>query len=308
MADTVHPSGSQWTISDGAQEAVIVEVGGGLRTWRVGEHELLDGYAADELCPGAAGQILAPWPNRIRDGRYPFAGTWHQLPVNEPEKHTALHGLVRWLPWRLTAADDSSITVECVSPAQPGYPWTLAFETVWSLAAGGLTATHRVTNWSAEPAPFGFSVHPYLRLPGVAVSELRLHVPARSRLLADSRLLPIGAAKVDGTEWDFTTPRRIGDLVVDVTYGSVIPEADGTSAVTLSAEDGAGVRLWADASFPWWQLYSGDTLGDERQRRSVALEPMTCPPDAFRSGRDVIMLAPGETWEARWGLVALSSA
>src|SRR5690606_15532062 len=159
---------------------------------------------------------------------------------------------------------------ECLLPAQPGYPWTLSLRTTWELSDAGLSAAHWVTNLADAPAPFGFSVHPYLQLPGVPVADLRLRVPAKSRLLTDSRLLPIGAAKIEGTEWDFTSPRRIGDLVMDTAFGSGVPESDGGSAVTVTAPDGTGLRLWADASFRWWQVFTGDTLPCERRRRSVA--------------------------------------
>jgi aldose 1-epimerase len=305
MADTARPSGAQWTLSHGDQEAVVVEVGGGLRRWRVHGVDLVDGYGEYELCDAAAGQVLAPWPNRIRDGRYPFDEQWQQLPLTEPEHHNALHGLVRWLPWRLVAATESSLTCACLLPAQPGYPWSLSLQTAWSLSDAGLSAEHQVVNLAGGPAPFGLAVHPYLRLPGVPVSEARLQVPARLRLLTDSRLLPIGAAKIEGTEWDFTVARRIGELVIDTAFGSLVADAAGGSAVTLAGADGSGVRLWADASFQWWQVFTGDTLPADRFRRSVAVEPMTCPPDAFRSGRDVITLAPGETWRASWRLSVL---
>ena len=280
----------------------MVEVGGGLRRWRVAGADLVDGYRADELCAGSAGQILAPWPNRIRDGQYTFGGQAHQLALTEPDRHNALHGLVNWLPWRRVDSSESSVTCECLLPAQPGYPWTLSLRTTWELSDAGLSAEHWVTNLAGEPAPFGFSVHPYLQVPGVPVADLRLRVPARTRLLTDSRLLPIGAAKIEGTEWDFTSARRIGDLVLDTAFGSVLPEPDGGSAVTVSAPDGTGLRLWADASFGWWQVFTGDTLPGERRRRSVAVEPMTCPPDAFRSGRDLVTLEPAETWHATWRL------
>lgn len=302
MDNPTFPSGTQWTIAAGDQEAVIVEVGGGVRRYRVGGVDLLDGYGPDDLCPGGAGQVLAPWPNRIRDGRYVFEGASRELSLTEPDKHNAIHGLVRWLPWRYVTSSESSLTCECTVPAQPGYPWPLLLRSVWSLGEGGLAAEHWATNLAGTPAPFGFSVHPYLQVPGVPVEDLVLHVPARTRLLTDPRMLPVGAAKVDGTEYDFTAPRRIGELVLDVTFGDVVRAPDGGSAVTVSGPDGTGVRLWADAAFDWWQIFTGDTLPRLRYRRSVAAEPMTCPPDAFRSGRDLIALGPGETWHATWGV------
>lgn len=302
MDTAPHPSGAQWTISHGDQEAIVVEVGGGLRTWRAGDRARLDGYEPDEICVGAAGQILAPWPNRIRDGQYEFRGETHQVALTEPATHTALHGLVRWLPWRLVDASESALTCECTLFAQPGYPWSLRLRNTWSLTDEGLTGEHKVTNLSAEPAPFGFSVHPYVEVPGVSVDQLRLQMPTDTRLLTDARLLPVAAVSVKGTEFDFTTARRIGELNLDTAFTGVSPEADGGSAVTVTGPDGAGVRIWADASFGWWQVFTGDTLPGERRRRSVAVEPMTCPPDAFRSGRDVLVLEPAQSWRATWRL------
>lgn len=304
MDSAASPSGSQWTISYRDQEAILVEVGGGLRRWRVGGIDLLDGYGAGELCPGGAGQVLAPWPNRIRDGRYSFAGVAHQLALTEPDRHNALHGLVQWLPWRLVASSGSSVTCECRLPAQPGYPWPLSLRTVWSLSAAGLSAEHQVTNLAGTAAPFGLAVHPYLQVPGVAVADLRLRVPARARLLTDTRLLPIGAAKIQGTDWDFITARPIGEQVLDTAFGRLEPGDDGGSTVTVAAPDGTAIALWADPAFRWWQVFTGDTLPGDRHRRSVAVEPMTCPPDAFRSGRDVVVLEPGQTWRASWRLSA----
>lgn len=297
------PSGAQWTIAADGQEAVVVEVGGGLRAYRAGGVPYVDGYGEDELCVGSAGQVLAPWPNRIRDGQYTFNGQTLQLSLTEPARHTALHGLVNWLPWRLVARNADTVTVQCELPAQPGYPWPLLLRTEWRVGTDGLRATHEVTNRGGAAAPFGMSVHPYLRLPGIAVDDLMLRVPARSRLLVDGRMLPIGAAKVHGGEYDFTTPRRIGTAMLDTTFGQVEATANGRSSVTLGSADGsAGVSVWADRAFGWWQISTGDTLPGERRRRSVAVEPMTCPPDAFRSGRNVIVLEPGQSWHAEWGI------
>ncbi|MFI6762762.1 aldose 1-epimerase family protein [Micromonospora sp. NPDC050417] len=295
-------SGTQWTIAGGGQEAVVVEVGGGLRAYRIGGVDYLDGYADDEVSPGAAGQVLAPWPNRIRDGQYSFGGRSHQLALTEPDKHTAIHGLVNWLPWRLVEQAPDAITVACDLPAQMGYPWPLRLTTRWQIGPDGLRADYEVTNLGAQEAPFGLSVHPYFRLPGVPVDQVWLRVPGRSRLLADGRLLPIGAVKVTGSEFDFTEPRQIGDAVLDVTFGEVEQGPDGSSVTLTGPGAQPAVSIWADRAFGWWQVFTGDTLTGDRNRRSVAVEPMTCPPDAFRSGRDVIVLAPGVTWRASWGI------
>nr|WP_296069568.1 aldose 1-epimerase family protein [uncultured Actinoplanes sp.] len=294
-------SGAQWTIEAHGHRATVVEVGGVLREYTVDGTPVLDGFEADELSPASAGQILAPWPNRIRDGKYTFGEQTYQLSLTEPARHNAIHGLTNWSRWRLVEQAADAITVEFELPAQIGYPWWLTLRTRWSVSADGLRCDQEVVNVSGQDAPWGYSVHPYLQLPGVAVDDIVLHVPGKSRILADARLLPIGTVSVAGTEFDFSEPRKIGDLVLDTTFGEIEHDADGITEVTLSG-DGREVVVWADGKFKYWQVFTGDTLHGERFRRSVAVEPMTCPPDAFRTGRDVIVLAPGESWTASWGI------
>ena len=296
-------SGTQWVIESDEHRAVVVEVGGVLRSYTVGDREILDGFGTDEISPASAGQILAPWPNRIRDGQYTFAGEHFQLALTEPDRHNAIHGLTNWARWKLAEQAGDAVTLEFDLPPQVGYPWSLSLRTRWSVGADGLRCVQEVTNTGDADAPWGYSVHPYLQLTGVAVDDILLKVPGRTRVLADARLLPIGAVKVAGTEYDFTEPRRIGDAVLDTTFGDVDFDADGGSAVTIAAPDGsAQVTVWGDETIKWWQVFTGDTRHGQRFRRSVAIEPMTCPPDAFRSGRDLIVLEPGRSWSAAWGI------
>ncbi|MET0422930.1 MAG: aldose 1-epimerase family protein [Actinoplanes sp.] len=296
-------SGTQWSIESDGHRAVVVEVGGVLRDYTANGVQVLDGFSADELSPASAGQILAPWPNRIRDGQYAFEDQPYQLSLTEPARNNAIHGLTNWSRWIAVEQTADSVTLQFDLPPQIGYPWSLTLRTRWSVSAEGLRCEQEVVNNSGSNAPWGYSVHPYLQLPGVPVNDTLLHVPGRTRIVADSRLLPIGAVKVTGTEYDFSEPRKIGELVLDTTFGDIDHDADGITAVTI-ADPGsdAKVTVWADDKFKYWQVFSGDTLHGERFRRSVAIEPMTCPPDAFRTGRDLIVLAPGESWAATWGI------
>ncbi|WP_433052873.1 aldose 1-epimerase family protein [Dactylosporangium sp. CS-033363] len=299
------PSGTQWTIRSGGQQAVIVEVGGGVRAFSAGGRDVVAGYEEQEHAVGCAGQVLAPWPNRIRDGQYAFEGEHQQLPLTEPERHNAIHGLVNWARWTAVDVAADRVTVEHDLVPQPGYRWPLRLRTTWSVSDAGLRADHEVTNTGATAAPFGLATHPYVLVPGVPVDDLTLRVPAQSRVLVDMRLLPIGGAKVAGTEYDFLEGRRLGATVLDTAFGDVDTNADGGSQVDVTAPDGRGVTVWADAAFSWWQVYSSDTLPADRLRKALAIEPMTCPPDAFRSGRDLVILEPGTTWRGSWGIRAI---
>jgi aldose 1-epimerase len=298
-ATRIAPSGHQWRIAAAGHEAVLVEVGGGIREYAWQGVPVLDGYPEDAIAPHSAGHILAPWPNRIRDGQYTFGGRQHQLPLTEPARHNAMHGLVNWAPWDCAAHTEDSVTLTCRLPPRPGYPWPLDMRTTWTVGEAGLTATHEITNAGSEPAPFGLGAHPYVRIAGVDVDDITLTVPAQSRLLTDSRLLPIGAAKVTGGPLDFVDGRRLGAIELDTAFGD-LTAVEG-SEVRLSG-GGREVVIWADGAFRWWQVFTGDSLSGERRRRSIAVEPMTCPPDAFRSHRDLIELAPGQVWRASWGI------
>ncbi len=297
-------SGAQWTLERDGQIAVIVEVGGGLRTYAVDGEEIVDGYGEDELCPGSAGQILAPWPNRLRDGAYRFGGQAYQVALSEPGLHNALHGLVRWASWTAVEATEESVTMAHRLHPQPGYPWELLLRAKYTIGQSGLVVEHTAHNLSATAAPFGLGTHPYVRIPGVPLNDLELSFQARTRLLVDGRMLPIGAAKVTGGDYDYSTPRRLGAAELNTAFGDLARNGDGRAEVTIAAADGRAIQVWADESFKWWQLFTGESLSGDRRRRALAVEPMTCPPDALRSGRDLITLAPGEAWSGRWGISA----
>jgi aldose 1-epimerase len=278
----------------------VVEVGGGVREYTVDGVPRLLGYAADEVAPGSAGALLVPWPNRIRDGRYTFDGTDQQLPLTEPKKHNASHGLLRWANWHAVETAPDAVTLEAVVPPQPGYPHRLVARTGYSVGPTGLRADHEVTNAGPSDAPFGFGAHPYLYVEGSTVDDLLLHLPGTTeRLRTDERSLPAGREDIAGTEYDFTQPRRIGTTALDTAF------TRPAGAVTISTVDGRGATLWMDEAFRWVQVFTADVLPEPRRRRAVAVEPMTCPPDAFNSGEDLVVLAPGETWRGSWGITPL---
>jgi aldose 1-epimerase len=53
------------------------------------------------------------------------------------------------------------------------------------------------------------------------------------------------------------------------------------------------------------QVHTGDRPEPADHRRGLAVEPMTCPPDAFTSGVDLVHLGPGESHEASWSIAAI---
>jgi aldose 1-epimerase len=300
------PSGEQYELRGGPYHAVVTEVGATLRMLAFDSFDLIDGFDVTEPSAAGRGQVLAPWPNRLGDGRYTFEGHEGQAGLDEPERRNAIHGLVRWLGWRPMSHAENVVALSCVLHPQPAYPWRLELRIEYHLDADGLTVSTEATNLSETTAPFGIGFHPYLTVGTPTVDSALLLVPARRRLLADERGLPEGDVAVSGTEQDFTTQRPIGAMKLDTAYTELVRDDDGRSVAHLRPPAGSrrrGLTLWVDGAYRYLMVFTGDTLAPaSRRRRSVAIEPMTCPPDALRSGVHVIRLAPGSMWSGRWGI------
>src|SRR4051812_26870840 len=239
------------------------------------------------------GQVLIPWPNRIAGGKYAFQGREHQLPINEHVSRAAIHGLVRWVPWNVVEREPHRVVVAYGLHPQPGYPFALALRLEYALSAGGLRVSTRATNVGAEPCPYGAGAHPYLHPGSPTVDTATVHVAAAGVLDPTPR-------SVTGTAFDFRVGRPVGATRLDHCFTDLERDGDGLAWVTVRRGDSAtGVALWADEAYPYLMLYTGDDRPDVA-RRSLAVEPMTCPPQAFRTGEAVVTLAPGAAVAGSW--------
>ena len=297
----IAPSGEQFEIAFGDQRAVVVEVGGGLRAYSAGGRELLDGYGVDEICPSGRGQVLIPWPNRLQDGSYEFDGRRHQLAARRAGAPNAIHGLVRWSGWTVAEREPHRVVMEHVLHAQPGYPFSLALSIEYRLSAEGLRVRTTATNVGTKPCPYGTGAHPYLTAGTRRVDSVMLRAPARTVLRSDERGIPIGGR-----------PRRRHGVRLPAAAADRRDQArpllhrprarrGRPARVELRDADGERAVLWVDEAYPYLMLFTGDPLPDV-DRRSLAVEPMTCPPNAFRTGRDLIRLEPGESATSTWGI------
>ncbi len=303
----VAPSGEQYEISGDGYRAVVTESGGALRLLEHDGRALVDGFAEDEMSSGGRGQLLMPWTNRIADGAYSFGGRDLQLPLTEPGRHNASHGLVRWVAWTAEEHTERSVTLRYRLMAQSGYPWSLDLRVVYDVSADGLTVAQSARNLAATAAPYGQGAHPYLTVGPGPCDFWELTLPAATRSLSDpERKLPTGREPVDGTEADFRVGRPIGDVVLDHAFTDLARDGDGRTTVTLrDPAAGHAVALWVDAAYRWLMVYTGDDNAEGTRRRSVAVEPMTAQANAFVTGEDLVVLSPGAEFSASWGLRVL---
>ena len=306
----VPASGTQYTIQAGEYEAVIASVGASLRslTWR--GRDLVVPFDEDEVRPAYRGVTLVPWPNRVVDGQYTYDGVDYVLAHTEPDRGHALHGLAAWLDYTMVAIDVASVTLVRIIEPQSGYPWRLTIETTYALGADGLTQTVRAVNNAPGAAPFGTGPHPYLVAGPGTVDDWTLELPARQVLeVTEDRLIPTDLRSIVGDErFGYLEPRMIGAAEIDHAYTGLRRDEQGIATVRVTDASGSGVQMTWDERCPWVQIHTADVPAAPRLHRvGLAVEPMTCPPDAFNSGTDLIILeGHGGSAEASWTISAIA--
>ena len=300
------PTGEQHELHADDQHAVVVELGAGLRSYSVGGVELLDTYGAEQAPPACHGEVLLPFPNRIDQGRYRFDGREHQLPLTEPERGNAVHGLTRFMNWQGSRRAGNRVVMSLVLRPSKGYPFTLGLAIDYSLSGRRLEVRTIARNLGTEALPFAAGYHPYFNVGTGTIDAAILQLPASSYLPTDERLIPTGRAHVAGTQFDFRDPRPIGQTALDTCFTDLAREPDGFARVRLEAPGGApSLALELDRHHDYVQVYTSDTLPDSAAvRRAVAIEPMTAPPNAFRTGQGVTTLLPGQSFESSYAIAA----
>ncbi|XVQ13744.1 aldose 1-epimerase family protein [Spirillospora sp. CA-255316] len=297
-------TGAQYEIAAGPYRAVVTEAGAGLRelTWE--GRPLVLSHGADEAVPVALGQLLVPWPNRIDRGRYAYGGRIHQLDLSEPKNDCAIHGLVRHATWTQARQEPGRVRMRHRLMGHPGYPYRLDLEVVYALdAEQGLTVTLTARNTGTRTAPYGHGAHPYLTV-DEPIDDCTVTVTADRWQPVDDRMIPAGPPEdVAGTPYDLRDGRRLGGQSIDNAFTALRRDGDGRAWVRLTG-GGRTTALWADAAHPWLEVYTADHAPGDRRRRGLGAEPMTCPPNAFATGIDVIHLEPGAQAEGSWGIMS----
>lgn len=319
-------------LASGGYRASISLLGGGLRELSYGDEPLVHGYPDGEPAPLGAGQLLTPWPNRTSDGLFNVDGTEYHLEITEPQRNTAIHGLVRDQRWEVVNSTERSVMIEHTLGDDGRWPWKVELAATWSLSeAGGLTCHLVAHNTSDSLSPLGVGWHPYLTAFGAPLDECTLHLPVSTTLPLDSqRNLPAGleyeATRVlpqlaegqpmAGIQLDHCfgglhkapgeTP-AVEDLGKECPKLATATEGAASSTVRLENAAGRAVELWASESFNWYQVFTADPAlghGFPGVGRALAVEPMTCPPNALRSSRDLIRLYAGEARAFDFGIRA----
>lgn len=296
------PDDPEWTLAAGPWRATVSPFGASLRRlWveRPGEppRDVLWGYEGTARKQGGQGDVLAPWPGRIRDGRYTFDGDEHELPRNDKDGPNAIHGFLRSRAWEGEREGSTARFRTTVRAGDhPGYPFDVEVGVAYEAVPAGLVVALVARNVGAVPAPFGAGFHPYVLAGDGGADALRLRSPAACLVEFDG-LLPTGRVLDVPGDLDFRAPRRVGGTRLNHCFTGLGRDADGFARVQVD-----DVELWMDAAFRYLVLYTGDALGADA-RRALAVEPMTCATDAFNHPTwGLAVLEPGEGLAGTWGI------
>lgn len=289
----------EWTLSAGAWRCTVSPFGASLRRLWVepdggAPRDILWGYSGTASKKGGQGDVLMPWPGRIRGGRYALGGSAHELERNDKEGPNAIHGFLRSRRWEGEQQGGVAHFRTRIRPDDhPGYPFDVEVVVGYELLPSGLACAFVARNAGAAAAPFGAGFHPYV---AVAADRATLAVPA-SRVVEFDGLLPTGNLVDVPPELDFRQRRVVGSLRLNHCLTGLKPDADGFTRVHVD-----DIVVWMDRNFRYLVLYTGDALGPDA-RKALAVEPMTCATDAFnRPEWGLTMLEPGDAFIGTWGV------
>ncbi|MGW7426246.1 aldose epimerase family protein [Streptomyces sp. NPDC054813] len=307
---------------DGSARAVLSLRGATLLSWQVRNEvtgrltELTDGYRDEkELLSqdGVRAGLLAPFPNRVADGRYRYADQDHDLLPGDHGDRLIYHGFAREAPFELahatTAADSARLLLHTTSirPGRyPGYPFALDLTVEYVLSGSELGIEIRATNVGDTTAPYAAGWHPYFTL-SRPIDALTLQIPAHTLIRTDAALIPLAGENAllsldDCPDMDFRTPKQLGDAVIDACYADLTHGAVGQiDTVLTDPATGEALRVWQHSGY--LHVFTGDTLARGR-RTSIALEPVETMTNAFNRPEHAAVraLEPGRTRAFAFGV------
>ncbi len=296
-------SGERITLTNGTVAAEIGRVAAVLCDLSVDGIRITETVPLDAVPPMGCGIVLAPWPNRVRDGRWTLDGEPQQLDLTEPALGNASHGLLRNTAYHVIERSQDAVTLGAHIAPQHGWPFALDTWVRYTLEPDGITVTHGARNSGDRPALWAVGAHPYFRIGETPVEQLTVTLDRPEFLALDDRLVPIGTRPVEGTPYDLRAPRLLADVDVNVAYGDSEAFIGRSEAAWLESSDGARLALWLDEEFAWIQVYTPSAFPrEDGEGPAIAIEPMSAAPDALNSGRGLSTIPVGGEWEASWGV------
>ncbi len=284
--------------------ATITQVGAALRLFSVNGIDLVEPYSADAKAPLCAGQVMAPWVNRLDRGQWTHNGELLQNPITIVEQDNANHGLLLDHSYEVVSRSQSSVALSGVILPTAGYPFEISTTVTYELTDSGLVVTHKAVNKSHESAPYATGAHPYFKFSALESADLILSSDAATLTVVDERQIPVSESATAGGALDLRGGVRVGDQHIDEDFTNLPRDEHGNAHTYLRAADGRGLDIWQDEQFKHVVIFTPNYFPtiSGGVTSVAAIEPSTAAPNAFNSGRDLLWLEPGVEFVGRWGV------
>ncbi len=295
-------------IETGAYVSVLPELGATLNQVALRKsgrlYELLDGSPTYEVFlkegkPKFKGSKLFPFPNRIADGQYEFEGNTYRFPVNFPQEQNAIHGILLDCVFTVEEkrTDDSFALLGLyyeTTGTEQGYPFKTGIKICYTLDQEGFSCKTTLVNLDQQNVPVGDGWHPYFQT-GTVLDECILTLPVAHAYAVDHRMIPTGTTFPEN---HFVKGATIGDHLFDTGYQLLKTDQSCLATVLYDPIKDLTVSIWQEAGegkYNYVQIYIPP------DRRSIAVEPMTCLADSFNNQTGKLILAPQERCDFSFG-------
>lgn len=247
------------------------------------------------IIPRGHDQVENPWlfpfPNRLSDGKYEFAGKAYQFPHNDYGRPNALHGFVLDQPFQLGQQTSSEVELNYRYDGHlVYYPFAFDLSISYKLSDSELVINMGVVNRGGTSMPAGLGWHPYFHLAS-GKDHASLQLPTCEEIEVDDLMIPTGKKQPSTC---FDAYRNLKGVDLDTCFEVV--NKGKTNAVGLKSGDDYEISIWQDAAHEFIQVYTPD------DGQSIAIEPMTCGIDAFNTKEGLKILEAGETWKVSCGV------
>lgn len=271
---------------------------------------IIDGYSSIEDVNQNLGSTfkssnLFPYPNRIADAAYDFEGEMYRLPMNFPDENNAIHGLVFDKEFDVIQEENGALACQLIlryisDGTSEGYPFKFLLEISYRWTEeNGFECTTKISNLSDSSIPIGHGWHPYFKAGSESINSLSLQFPATEVLEVDDRNIPTGKSfSYSG----FNSLKAVADSQLDHCF-RLDSTKEKAEILIVNDENKLAYKIWQTTGihkYNFLQVYTPPS------RTSIAIEPMTCAPNAFNNEDGLIILAPGERISVLWGVSKLT--
>ena len=260
-----HESGSDTSM------ASISPTGGMLLDLRLAGSELISSAGRPDPRTFFMGTVLAPWPNRLRDGRYQLDSVSYQFAGLDAQENLN-HGLIGQRKLDVISQEQSTISLSYEFGGDSGYPFEVSLQLRYEITESELRVEAIATNNEPEPVPFAIGFHPYF----LVGEDFELTGKFSHHVTTDERMLPSGVEEVAGLSYK-------GGQIDDCYFGA--------DRILLRTSTGS-VEVVLEENLSHFMFYRpGPDLGSSM----LAIEPMSAAANVFADSIESVLLVPGES-------------